>query len=102
MRSDVCFVAGPAAYVHPADAEILDRLRQAELGQEQLSPHLVAVGRTVGERAQRRAHGGRQKKGSYATNSVVPVVCCVGAAAGVYSGDAQILDEPQQAGLGKA
>ena len=99
MRSDVCFVAGPAAYVHPADAEILDRLRQAELGQEQLSPHLVAVRCTVGERAQRRAHGGRQKKGSY---TQVPVVCCVGAAAGVYSGDAQILDESQQAGLGQA
>lgn len=55
--------AGPAASLHPGDAEVLDGSREARLGEGELQAGVVARGHPVGQRAQRRSNGGAEAEG---------------------------------------
>lgn len=60
--------AGPAASLHPGDAEVLDGSREARLGEGELQASVVARGHPMGQCAQRRPHGGAEAEGEEGDN----------------------------------
>lgn len=46
------YASGPAASVHPRDAEVLDGPREAWLGEGELQTSVVARGHPMGQRPQ--------------------------------------------------
>lgn len=60
--------AGPAASLHPRDAEVLDGSREARLGEGELQAGVVARGHPVGQCAQRRPNRGAEAEGEEGEN----------------------------------
>lgn len=72
LHASLPFASGPAASVHPRDAEVLDGPREARLGEGELQASVVAGGHPLGQRPQRRPHRGAETEGERTAAVMTP------------------------------